>query len=319
MADALSLDEIRSHALGTIGLTKNRLGDPTAIRDLERSLELALAANSPLASQAANNLGVTSWNNGNVERYRELIPESLRLAQRVGDAQGTRWAQTGVFLEDYMSGRWDRALAGADEFIAICEAGEPHYMESSAREVRAEIRAAQGDPTGALDDADRSLLRAREAKDPQNLIPALKAAARVYTSVGRLDEARRLAGELLPLASAHSSENLYYHHPLWPVAKLGIVAEVRELFERARPTPWRDAELALLSGDFVTAAQIYADVGYLAIEAEIHMIAAEDLVETGRRAEGEEQAAKALDFYRSVNATFYIDRCEALLSEAKAV
>jgi tetratricopeptide (TPR) repeat protein len=272
-----------------------------------------------LASGAANNLGVVSWNSGDVERGRELIPESLRLAQRIGDVQGTRWAQTGLILEDFMSDRWDQALAGADEFIDMCEAGKPHYMEPSAREVRAEIRVARGDTRGALDDVDRSLLLAREAKDPQNLIPALKAAARVYASLGRLDEARQLAAEMLPLARAHSSENLYYHHPLWPVAKLGIVAEVRELYERARPTPWRDAELALLSGDFATAAQIYADVGYHAIEAEIHLLAAEELIETGRRDEGEEQAARALDFYRSVGATFYIERCEALLSEAEAV
>ncbi len=78
-----------------------------------------------------------------------------------------------------MSGRWDEALAGADDFIAECEAGTPHYMESSARNVRAEIRVAQGDLTGALDDVDRSLLLAREAKDPQILIPSLKGAARV--------------------------------------------------------------------------------------------------------------------------------------------
>ena len=48
MADALSLDELRSHSLGTIGLTKDRLGDPTAIRDLERSSRTG--ARSQLAS-----------------------------------------------------------------------------------------------------------------------------------------------------------------------------------------------------------------------------------------------------------------------------
>jgi hypothetical protein len=52
-------------------------------------------------------------------------------------------------------------------------------------------------------------------------------------------------------------------------------------------------------------------------EARLRLRAAEELIETGRRAESEEQAAKALDFYRSVGATFYVDRCEALLREAK--
>ena len=44
------------------------------------------------------------------------------------------------------------------------------------------------------------------------------------------------------------------------------------------------------------------------------MKAAEELLATGRAAEGEEQAAEALGFYRSVRATFYIERCERLLA-----
>jgi hypothetical protein len=47
------------------------------------------------------------------------------------------------------------------------------------------------------------------------------------------------------------------------------------------------------------------------------MRAAEELIETGRRAEGEVELGQALAFYRSVKATFYVDRCGALLGEAK--
>ena len=141
-------------------------------------------------------------------------------------------------------------------------------------------------------------------------------AARLYASLGRVDVARRLAAELLPLALAHSSENLFYHHPLWPVAKLGITADVRNLFKRARPSPWRDAQLALLDGAFATAAQIYAEVGYSSIEAEIRMLAAEDLIESGHRAEGEVELQKAIAFYRTVGASFYINRCEQLLARS---
>ncbi len=41
------------------------------------------------------------------------------------------------------------------------------------------------------------------------------------------------------------------------------------------------------------------------------------MIETGRRAEGEVELGQALAFYRSVEATFYVDRCAALLSQAK--
>ena len=46
------------------------------------------------------------------------------------------------------------------------------------------------------------------------------------------------------------------------------------------------------------------------------MSAAEELIETGRRDEGEAELEKALAFYRSVGATFFIERGEALLAQA---
>jgi class 3 adenylate cyclase/tetratricopeptide (TPR) repeat protein len=313
MATALSLDEVRSQAMGTIGLSKDRLGDPSALRDLETSLEIARAANSPVASQAANNLAVISWNHGEVVRWRKLVPESRRLAERAGDVQAMRWAQSNIVIEAFLSGDWDDACAGADEFIASCESGEPHYMESAMRNTRSEIRLARGDSAGALEDTTRALSLGRKARDPQNLVPALKVASRVHTWLERYDEGRRFALELLSIAPLHASENLYYHHPLWPVEKLEITTQVHELFTNAAPSPWRDAQLALLERHFALAVQIYADVGYDAMVAELHMVAGEEFISEGLLTEGETELAQALGFYRRVNAKHYIDRCERFL------
>ena len=148
IAEALSLDELRAHSLGTIGLAKERLGDPTCIDDLEASYELALAVNSPIASHAANNLGVVRWNQGDVESWRALISDSRRLAERFGDTTSIRWGDGQLIIEEYSSGLWDEALSGADQFIADCEAGRPHYLESLARAARSAIRLARGDPAG---------------------------------------------------------------------------------------------------------------------------------------------------------------------------
>ncbi len=41
------------------------------------------------------------------------------------------------------------------------------------------------------------------------------------------------------------------------------------------------------------------------------------MLEEGRTAEGLAELEKALTFYRSVGATFFLDRGEALLAEAK--
>jgi hypothetical protein len=43
---------------------------------------------------------------------------------------------------------------------------------------------------------------------------------------------------------------------------------------------------------------------------------AEALIDSGRRAEGEAELEQALDFYRSVGATFYLARGEQLLAKA---
>ena len=201
IASTLSLDELRAYSLGTIGLAKHGLGDPAAFDDLEASYELALAAKSPIASHAANNLAVMRWNDGDVESWRELISDSRRLAERFGDMNAFRWAGAELIGEDYFSGVWDEALSAADQFIADCEAGRPHYLESMARAARSGIRLARGDSTGALDDVDRMLAHGREAKDPQSLVPALKVGSRAYAELGRVEDARLLAESCSPWTS----------------------------------------------------------------------------------------------------------------------
>jgi hypothetical protein len=49
------------------------------------------------------------------------------------------------------------------------------------------------------------------------------------------------------------------------------------------------------------------------MEARLRLRAGEELIEAGRRAEGEAELAKALAFYRTVDATYFIRRAEALL------
>jgi hypothetical protein len=100
------------------------------------------------------------------------------------------------------------------------------------------------------------------------------------------------------------------------VAKqLGLREEMQEIAAQAHETPWQRAAVSALSGDFVTAAGIYAECGATSIEADERFWAAHELLEAGRRAEAEEQLEKALTFYRSVGATFFIERGERLLTD----
>jgi len=53
------------------------------------------------------------------------------------------------------------------------------------------------------------------------------------------------------------------------------------------------------------------------MEARLRERAAEELIETGRHAEARVELEKALDFYRVVGATFFVQRAEKLLAQTQ--
>jgi tetratricopeptide (TPR) repeat protein len=316
MAEALDLDELQAHALGTIGMAKNEAGDPTGAKDLERALELAMAANSPHAGSIANNLAVASFLALDFPRATELFDEGRRIAERFGDGSGVRWLRAQQAAMAYILGRWDDSLRAADEFIAECEGGSSHYMETPIRRTRGSIRFARNDLEGALTDLRRGLALAHEAKDPQSLLPTLSECVFVFEALGYQDEARGLVQEAVELVRT------YPHAAAWGITPsivlstsvAGFERELREALQVAPAGLWKDVALASVDRDFVRAAEIWTEGGSRTWEAHSRLRAAEELIDTGRRAEGEVELQKALAFYRSVRATFFIGRAEALLA-----
>jgi len=193
MAEELSLDEERITALSSIGLGRARAGDAQGVADLERALELALACNSPEAARLCNNLGFIALTEGDVRRDAELRAESLRLATRFGIGAMVRFSRGVRVGVEYFAGTWDDCVRHADEFLAECEAGSPHYLESDVRQRRAIVRFARGDTTGAEADAATALELVREVKDPQLVHHVFSSNIRISAELGRLDAARALA------------------------------------------------------------------------------------------------------------------------------
>jgi len=319
MAESLGLDELRARALTTISMAKMYAGDPTGADDAERALEIALAANSPQAGTIANHIAVRAFADLDLRRADELFAEGLQIAERFGDASGARWLRAQCASSAVALGRWDEALEALDAFIAECEAGSPHYLESATRASRARIRKGRGDIDGALADWRRALALARDAGDPQEVLPQLGGAVAMFAAHGFLEETQSLAQELVELAGRYPDDAVWSLplEFLFSRLAIGFESEIREALEDAPPWPWKELAFACLDRDFVRAADMWAKGGSPTWEARLRLRAAEELMETGWRAEGEEQAAKAVAFYRSVDATFYVDRCEALLREAK--
>jgi tetratricopeptide (TPR) repeat protein len=265
--------------------------------------------------RAVNNLASRISDEGDLLRGVELWRDARVLAEQLGTRQLVRFADGVLVWVDYATGDWHGAMRTAYEFIAECEAGFPHYQESGVRGTRALIRHFRGDPDGALEDAQRALELARDAKDPQVLIPELAVLARICADLGRADEAQACLDEGIDLGVEGTAARLAALGGLvWIADALGRRQEVREVIAPLRATPWVEAGLALLARDFARAADLYARIGARTYEADARLRAAEQHVADGRRGAGESELRRALEVFRGVGASRCISTGEALLA-----
>jgi hypothetical protein len=225
-----------------------------------------------------------------------------------------RFIKSYLHRSDYDAGRWDAALRGAEDFIAECEAGEPHYHEAAAHEVRALILLGRDDAEGAATAAARAVELARQVKDPQVLHRRLATQILVDLETGRTASARVTARELLERVARIPGVN----EGLYPVAtraeELGVRGEVRALVLEMPPTHRRRVLEAIVSADLAHAAELLAEQGDVTGEAELRLRFAAELATAGRAAEADQHLQRALAFFRSVGATRYVRQGEALLA-----
>jgi hypothetical protein len=178
------------------------------------------------------------------------------------------------------------------------------------------IRLGRGDAKSAVADVDRGLALARRAKDPQILYQMIAGAAHVLYETGDVAQAVALAEEFADAIKA--GEGLGFsvvsvHRLAWTLSAAGRGAELAGALE-PYSEPWAGAGVAFARGDPARAAAICAEIGGLTQEAYARLAAARLLVEHGRRAEADEQLNRALAFYRSVGASWYVRQGEALLA-----
>jgi tetratricopeptide (TPR) repeat protein len=320
MASELELDELRAHALTTIGMAKNDADDPSGVADMERALEIALAADSPISSAIVNNLAVCATHAGDFLRTDELYSEATRLGERYGDAQSIRFIRGNRIWLDFMLGRWDRALESADAFIAECETGSPHTQELVVREVRASLLLARGDRERAVRDQLRGLHLAVARHDPFDHLGAYALTAAMYAELGQPNDAHPFAVQVPPLVGEVGLHGALTRLALF-ADELGIGDDLREAVAvRAGPTfPfWRSVVERALAGELEAAADVMRTVANLTIEANLRMHGGHRMLAAGRTADAKAELQRALGFYRSVDARFYIARIESALAGAQS-
>jgi hypothetical protein len=130
---------------------------------------------------------------------------------------------------------------------------------------------------------------------------------------GRVDEANSLLDELYSAVYAVNLTSAL--DGALAMVDLGRSEALRSAAERSHlGKPWRLLVDALVEGDYVTAADRYADVGAHNYEAHARFRAARRLLDAHQQAAATEQLRRALAFYASVGAKRYIRQAEALLA-----
>ena len=317
MATELGLDEVRVHAMTTIGGARFFLGDPGGEEVLREALDIGLATNLRIAGTVLNNLSVMA-SITDTRRSMALLVESRDFGERMGDREQVRFTEGNLVHDIWATGRWDEALTSAGSFIAACESGSPHVLEYFVREVRGMLLFARGEVEAALGD----FWRARELEDErgeQGRREPSSVSACASMLLGRPDEARAYAQEFA--VSLGGTGDLFQSRHAWTALfaeELGIAPLLRKFGDASLPGRLRDGALAALDGDLRRAADVFDAAGFLPGAAHARTLAAEELFRTGERAEGEAELEKALAFYRSVGATFFLERGEALLDSAQS-
>jgi tetratricopeptide (TPR) repeat protein len=311
LAERLGLDEIRVHALTTIGSAKEFLGDTSGRDDLAQAIEIARSINSPLVSGALNNLSVP-FDSFDAPRTEALQREAIREAERFGDAEMLRFLRGNLVASCWWLGKWDELMEVANDLIAECESGSPHVLEGVTRLFRACVVLARGDAASALGDFDRALELARADGGSAGLVAALARSAWAYLQIGDTAQARRLLAEVTP----HLRRDPFARAWILPEVafELEETAGVRPILAALPPSPGRDAMIAVLDGRFEQAARLYGEAGIALFEAEARLRLAEQLVAEGRHTEGYVELERALAFYRPIGAQLFVERGERLLA-----
>jgi tetratricopeptide (TPR) repeat protein len=310
-------DEGRAFVLNNIGSARVRAGDASGLDDLEESVAISDAINSAESVRGLGNLASIVTDLGELGRRQELIERGVATAERFGMAEFRRWLRAELFWTLYWDGRWSELSRGLDEQVDDFEA-TGYWLETPCRWLRARIRLGHGDRRGAVDDVERAIERARLAKDPQLMWPALSVGARVFAysdSQKASDHVNEVLSQWKALAFAVPLASDWLGDLAIALDALGRAGELVEAAAAAKSIyPWLEAAAAYAAGDFAGAGDVYGRIGALPEEGYARLRAARALVERGRRAEADLQLERSLAFFRSAGATAYVREGEALLA-----
>jgi class 3 adenylate cyclase/tetratricopeptide (TPR) repeat protein len=313
IARRLRLRDLEAHALCALGTTRVDAGDPGGVEDLESGMEVLAQLSSPETIYGYFHLAYAYARLGDVVRAAATVMAGHNAADRLGSVQLLRWMRFENVIGEFWLGLWDDVEAAMGQLETRTRAS--HYLEVPCRVVRGLVRLARGELDGATADSEVALAMADAWGDGHTPAVARAFRARVLLAAGRRDEAAELAGELLEQLRPGLLEVTLGADFGVTLVELGHTAEALDGKSLA-PSRWLDALRALLAGDEVRAADLYAEIGSRPDEALARLRAGRRLLDAGEPDSAGEQLEVAVAFWREVGAAAYLAEAEPLLAAA---
>jgi class 3 adenylate cyclase/tetratricopeptide (TPR) repeat protein len=317
LAEEFDRDEMRAHALNSLGVSRVSMGDLRGLDDVEASRELARRVGGPEYLRATGNLASVLINQGQLTRAYELHREALEIAREIGYEEPTRWLSTEIAIDHELAGRWAVARGMVDELIPGY-ADSPFWIEPQTRVCRARMLIAEGDMPQAVHDAERAVELVADDRSFQSSCDPLAFRARLHAELGALHDARRRIVELLDSwAETRSGYLDQWVLEAWYAAwRTDDEARLAAQIKTMPPNPWLSAVASLISRDFDSAATLLEEMGAVSCAALARLWASEWLVDHDQRLEARQFLGCSLAFWQSVNASGYTRRGESLLAAA---
>ncbi|ANZ42010.1 hypothetical protein BBK82_44855 [Lentzea guizhouensis] len=224
-------------------------GDAAGVEDMRQAVAERRAAGVS-ASLCLFNMGTAYAMLGDARARRAVRAEARVSALRHGDEYTLARLESSRYVELFWEGDYDGALANLDESIAAAP-GEPYHHA-----IRGRIGLLTGDLDRARADVARALELARRKGHPGELQHPLVLTARIALLDGLPADA--WVDELLTVLPGEQITG-----PIGAGLPIVLAATGHgpESLAGVSWSRWRDAAVAHLSGDRLTAVRLYEEIG----------------------------------------------------------
>ena len=196
LAAELGVEKFSARMYQYRGIARADLGDLGGVDDIRAGLELGLETGDLQAAGIGYSNLASTLLLQSPQAALDVWEEGIDLAERRGMIGNRTWVLAESTWALFDLGRWDEVLRRADTAIEWAQREGPAYSTIIATPQKALVLLLRGRTDEAAALIDEFVARAREAGDPQVLVPALAAAATRALARDQLMEAAEFVVEV---------------------------------------------------------------------------------------------------------------------------